>query len=104
MRVYGLLVVRNEADIIRTNVIYHLSLGLDRLLIDDNGSSDCTDRVLRELGEKNPRRVRWTHEEGLWRAGDFFTRLAREAYGKEPTGWCRSMLTSSGTLLVATCE
>jgi glycosyltransferase involved in cell wall biosynthesis len=84
--VYGLLVVRNEVDIIRTNVLYHLSLGLDRLLIVDNGSSDGTDRVLRELGEKDPRRVRWTREEGLWRAGDFFTRLAREAY-REGADW-----------------
>jgi glycosyltransferase involved in cell wall biosynthesis len=84
VRVYGLLVVRNEADIIRTNVLYHLSLGLDRLLIIDNGSSDGTDRVLRELG-KDPR-VRWTSEEGLWRAGDFFTQLAREAF-REGADW-----------------
>jgi glycosyltransferase involved in cell wall biosynthesis len=84
MRVYGLLVARNEADIIRTNVLYHLSLGLDRLLIVDNGSSDGTDRVLRELG-KNPR-VRWIRDEGLWRAGHLFTKLAREAF-REGADW-----------------
>ena len=80
MQVYGLLVARNEADIIRTNVLYHLSLGLDRILIVDNGSSDGTDRVLRELA-RDPR-VRWTRDEGLWYAGQLFTKIAREAYGE----------------------
>jgi len=81
MRVYGLLVARNEVDIIRTNVLYHLSLGLDRLLVVDNGSSDGTDRVLRELSKKDAR-VRWTRDEGLFYHGHIATELAREAYGE----------------------
>ena len=80
MRVYGLLVARNEADIIRTNVLYHLSLGLDRILIVDNGSSDGTDRVLRELA--GDPRVRWTRDEGLFYHGHIATELAREAFGE----------------------
>ncbi len=84
MRVYGLLVARNEVDIIRTNVLYHLSLGLDRLLVVDNGSSDGSDRVLKELG--NDPRVRWTRDEGLWYAGHLFTKLAREAF-REGADW-----------------
>jgi len=82
--VHGLLVARNEADIIRTNVLYHLSLGLDRLLVVDNGSTDGTDRVLRELG-KDPR-VRWTRDEGLFYHGQIATELAREAY-REGADW-----------------
>jgi glycosyltransferase involved in cell wall biosynthesis len=84
LQVYGLLVVRNEVDIIRTNILYHLSVGLDRILIIDNGSSDGTDRVLRELG-KDPR-VRWARDKGPWNAGEFFTKLAREAY-REGADW-----------------
>jgi hypothetical protein len=84
VQVHGLLVARNEADIIRTNVLYHLSLGLDRLLVVDNGSSDGTDRVLRELG-KDPR-VRWTRDEGLFYHGQIATELAREAY-REGADW-----------------
>jgi glycosyltransferase involved in cell wall biosynthesis len=84
VQVHGLLVARNEADIIRTNVLYHLSLGLDRLLVVDNGSSDGTDRVLRELG-KDPR-VRWTRDEGLFYHGHIATELAREAY-REGADW-----------------
>jgi glycosyltransferase involved in cell wall biosynthesis len=84
VQVHGLLVARNEVDIIRTNVLYHLSLGLDRLLVVDNGSSDGTDQVLRELG-KDPR-VRWTRDEGLFYHGHIATELAREAF-REGADW-----------------
>ena len=84
MRVYGLLVARNEVDIIHTNVLYHLSLGLDRLLVVDNASSDGTDRVLAELG-KDPR-VRWTRDEGPFYHGQIATELAREAF-REGADW-----------------
>ncbi len=85
MQVYGLLVARNEVDIIRTNVLYHLSLGLDQLLVVDNGSSDGTDQVLRELSQKDPR-VRWTRDEGLFYHARVATELAREAY-REGADW-----------------
>lgn len=84
MRVYGLSMVRNEADIIRVNVLYHLSMGFDRLLIVDNGSSDGTRRALRRLG-RDPR-VRWTRDRGPFRQGEIFTELAREAF-REGADW-----------------
>ena len=34
------MVVRNEADIVRLNILHHLSSGVDRFLVVDNGSSD----------------------------------------------------------------
>ena len=46
MRLYGVSMIRNEADIIRVNILYHLSIGFDRLLVVDNGSTDGTDRIL----------------------------------------------------------
>ena len=76
--------IRNEVDIIRVNVLYHLSIGFDRLLIVDNGSTDGTDLILRGLG-KDPR-VRWTREPGPFRQGRIFTQLAREAF-KEGADW-----------------
>ena len=84
MRLYGVSMIHNEADIIRVNVLYHLSVGFDRLLIVDNGSTDVTDEVLRDLG-KNPR-VRWTREPGPFQQGVIFTLLAREAF-KEGADW-----------------
>jgi glycosyltransferase involved in cell wall biosynthesis len=75
---YGLSMVRNEASVVHVNVLYHLSLGFDRLLIVDNGSTDGTDRVLRRLS-KDPR-VRWARDAGGFQQGKVFTRLAREAF------------------------
>ena len=77
MKVYGISIVRNEADIIRTNVLYHLSLGIDRLLIVDNGSSDGTDQILRQLGQD--RRVRWSRDDGPYYQSQITSELAREA-------------------------
>lgn len=76
---------RNEVDIVRLNVIYHLSLGIDRMLIVDNGSTDGTDRVLKELSDQYPR-VRWTRDEGPYKQSEIHTELAREAY-REGADW-----------------
>jgi hypothetical protein len=78
MRLYGVSMVRNEADIIRVNVLYHLSMGFDRLLIVDNASTDGTRRELRKLS-RDPR-VRWMRDKGPFRQGEIFTRLARQAF------------------------
>ena len=78
MRLYGVSMVRNEADIVRVNVLYHLSMGFDRLLIVDNASTDGTRRELRRLS-RDPR-VRWMHDRGPFRQGEIFTGLAREAF------------------------
>ena len=79
MLVYGISMIRNEADIVRVNILYHLALGFDRLLIVDNGSTDGTTEALRQLGEQNSR-VRWTHDEGPYKQSEIMTSLAREAH------------------------
>ncbi len=77
MRIFGLSVVRNEADIIRLTVLHHLAVGLDRLLIIDNGSTDGTDCVLCQLSRDS--RVEWSRDEGVFRQGEMLTTLARRA-------------------------
>ncbi len=69
---------------IQVNILYHLWLGLDRVLIVDNGSSDGTSRVLQGLS-KDPR-VRWTRDTGPYRQAEVLTELAREAY-QEGAEW-----------------
>lgn len=82
MKVYGLSMIRNEADIIRLNVLYHLSTGFDRMLVVDNGSTDGTDRVLQRLAEEEPR-LRWSRDESpAFKQGEIFTGLARDAHGE----------------------
>jgi hypothetical protein len=80
VRLYGVSMVRNEADIVRANVRYHLAAGFDRLLIVDNASTDGTRGALKELG-RDPR-VRWTRDRGSFRQGEVFTELARQAFAE----------------------
>ena len=77
--------IRNEVDLVRLNVLYHLSLGIDRMLIVDNGSTDGTGEVLRQLGGQDSR-VRWTYDPGPYRQTEIMTGLAREAY-REGADW-----------------
>jgi glycosyltransferase involved in cell wall biosynthesis len=77
MKVFGISLVRNEVDIIRTNILYHLALGIDQFLIVDNGSSDGTDQVLKQLGRD--RRVRWSRDDGPYYQSQITSDLAREA-------------------------
>ncbi len=72
--------VRNEEDVVRANVLYHLAAGFDNILIVDNASTDGTRKALRRLG-RDPR-VRWTRDRGAFRQGEVFTELAREAFAE----------------------
>jgi hypothetical protein len=52
--VWGITMVRNEADIIEYTVSHLLGEGLDRLLIADNLSDDETPAILRRLASAHP--------------------------------------------------
>lgn len=77
-KVFGVALVRNEADIIRPNVLHHLALGLDRILVVDNGSTDGTDEILRDLAADDER-VSWTRDDSAFDQVRITTELAREA-------------------------
>jgi hypothetical protein len=73
------MVVRNEADLLATNVRYHSSIGVDSFLIVDDGSTDGTTDVLRRLSRRF-HSLRWTRHEGRWDQSGIVTGLAREAH------------------------
>ena len=77
--VVGICMVRNAVDIVRVNVLHHLSLGLDRIVLVDNMSTDGTVRVLEEMSRRDSR-LRWSQEDGPHPQARVFTRLAREAH------------------------
>lgn len=76
-RIIGVLVVRDEVDIIRLCVLHHLALGCERILVVDNGSGDGTSTVLRRLAARVP--LSWSSDRGTYRQDEFVTGLAEEA-------------------------
>jgi hypothetical protein len=79
LKIFGVSMVRNEADIIALNVAHHLSLGLDALLLVDNASSDGTDRILQRLAAD--KRVRWLSDNSPFlRQPEIVSGLAREGH------------------------
>ena len=76
-RVFGVLVVRDEVDVVRLCVLHHLALGCERILALDNGSTDGTATVLARLAARVP--LSWTADPGDFRQPEFATGLAKEA-------------------------
>jgi hypothetical protein len=83
LKVFGICMVRDEVDVVRLTVLHHLSLGLERILVLDNGSQDGTDRVLDRLARDQ--RVHWRRDDRGFRPGELGTMLAREAFGSGAT-------------------
>jgi hypothetical protein len=77
MKIYGVMMVRNEADILRVNLLHHYASGIDRFIVVDNGSSDATPEILEEFNRAGL--VDWRREEGKYRQAEITTDLAREA-------------------------
>lgn len=80
------LLVRDESDIIRDNLDYHLSRGVDFVIATDNGSVDDTPAILEAYQRAGVLRlVREpgnTHSQGRW-----VTRMARLAYSDHGADW-----------------
>src|SRR4030095_3718688 len=89
MRIFGLCLVKNEADIMRLSLEESLRW-CDRIFVFDNGSSDATWDIVREFGGKEARVVPFKRD-----AKPFDDALRAEifnAYRKEAAPgdwWCR---------------
>jgi hypothetical protein len=77
MKVVGLYMVRNEVDIIETNLRHHLATVLDEAIVLDNGSSDGTLELLVDLAGELP--LQLTVEDGSQYQSGRTTRMARYA-------------------------
>jgi hypothetical protein len=76
-RLFGILMTRNDADLLRANILFHLSIGCERILVVDNGSTDRTRSTLRWLARLNP--VDWTSRDDALPDPEIVTELAHEA-------------------------
>jgi len=83
-RVVMTLLVRDEADIIESNVRFHYGNGVDQFVITDNGSTDGTVKVLERLATEIPIVLR--HEQG-WFQSKWVTDMARFASRELHADW-----------------
>lgn len=84
VRIWGVCVVRNEADIIGMSIQHHLGLGCERVLVIDNDSTDDTRGVLGRLAATDSR-VHWWADRGAFRQDELVTALARLAFDEGAT-------------------
>jgi Glycosyl transferase family 2 len=81
------LLVRDEADIVDLNLAYHLSRGIDEVIVTDHRSSDGTRERLQDWADREPR-VHVLHEnrEPCDQAA-YVTRMARMAHRDLQADW-----------------
>jgi len=78
MKLVMTLLVRDEQDIIRENLDFHLAQGVDEVIVTDNGSEDATVEILREYESRGV--VRLLHEPADdYSQGRWVTRMAQLA-------------------------
>ncbi len=86
MKIILTLLVRDEIDIIQSNIDYHLSNGVDFIIATDNGSVDGTTRILKEY--ENAGKLEYIYQppsdfsQGIW-----VTHMARRAYNHYGADW-----------------
>jgi glycosyltransferase involved in cell wall biosynthesis len=85
MRLVMTLLVRNEADIIKAHLAYHLRAGVDFVIAADNGSSDGTSEILERHAEAG-RLVR-LERDGIVSQVDTVTQMARLAAVDHGADW-----------------
>ncbi len=77
-RVAMTILVKNEADIIESNVRYHASKGVNCFLVMDNGSTDGTYDILESLKQEFDLNL-ISNPDGVYAQSLWMTRLAKEA-------------------------
>ncbi len=75
------LVVRDEEEILASNLDYHLAQGVDAILALDHGSTDATPEILREYERRG--RLRWLNDDAPSHDQARLLALAAEELGPE---------------------
>jgi Glycosyl transferase family 2 len=86
MKLVMTLLVRDEEDILRDNLDFHLAQGVDEVIVTDNGSVDATLDILREYEARGTVRVirEPSDDYSQWR---WVTRMARLAATEHGADW-----------------
>ncbi len=86
MKITMTLLVRNEEDIIRDNIIYHSSQGVDNFIVMDNLSTDNTAKIVKELSKSIDVEYIYQLDDDYNQSG-WVTEMARRAYSKHHADW-----------------
>lgn len=86
MKIVMTLLVRDEADVIRQHLLFHLNAGVDVVIVTDNGSVDGTSDVLAELERTGAVHV-LREPVGEFRQREWQTRMARLAATEHGADW-----------------
>jgi hypothetical protein len=86
MKIVMTLLVRDEEDIIRQNIEYHLSQGVDFIIATDNRSIDSTGRILKEY-EARGKLLYLYEERDNYNQGKWVTSMARLAFTDYGANW-----------------
>jgi glycosyltransferase involved in cell wall biosynthesis len=78
MKLVMTLLLRDEEDIVRENLDFHLTQGVDRVIVTDNGSEDDTLEILREYEAQGAVRL-LVEPTDDYSQGRWVTRMARLA-------------------------
>jgi hypothetical protein len=78
MKLVMTLLVRDEEDIVRENLDFHLAQGVDQVIVTDNGSEDATAEILREYESQGVLRLLFETSDD-YSQGRWVTRMARIA-------------------------
>jgi hypothetical protein len=85
VRLVQTLLVRDEIDVIEAQIAYHLNAGVDFVIATDHDSHDGTTEVLERYARDGC--LHLIREEGLFRDGEWRTRMARLAATEHGADW-----------------
>ncbi len=85
MTIALLLLVKDEADIIASNLRWHRSLGIDKILVTDNGSTDGTLDILENWERAD--RIKLIRNDGPFRQDDLTTQMVEMAQAAWNPDW-----------------
>ena len=78
MKIAGISIVRNVADVIAVNLLHHFDAGIDAMYVVDNGSTDDTPAILERAARRLP--LQWVRHDGRFFQREIATELARFAH------------------------
>lgn len=86
MKLVLTLVVRNEEGIIKANIDYHLSAGVDFVMVIDHNSQDRTMDIVRDYERQGYASVQSELDPGYYQ-GRWSTEMARVAFERHGADW-----------------